>query len=322
MRVPAYEGQEAYLFVSYAHANSDEVYPVVEALFGDKYRLWYDEGIAPGSEWPKNIERHLQGAGAVLIFVSKASLASPNCENEVKEALRKGCPIFAYSLDESRHPLLENCTAVNSVEGLRESLCANLIGDGVSGYDAVMASGDTKNPWSRVALFGAALTIALAAGVYGLFAGWFDSFLPGLQAPQEQESTEAAVEAVNIGGILGQAIAGSAGKNDLLEEIPAELDWLIQLLPADETPETYLDLTRMENIAALTLDYTQTKDLHCLQYLPNLEELTIGGGEVDLQSLAGCPKLKTVTLERNVFPVEIPTERSYRIYYTEAIGNR
>lgn len=316
-KVPAYEGREDYLFVSYAHKDSHLVMPVVEALFADKYRLWYDEGIAPGSEWPKNIETHLNAAAAVLIFVSASSLASPNCENEVKEAL-KAHPIFAYSLDGSFHPLLKNCTTVKSTDELRQSLPDSLLGDGISGYHAVMESGSSDNPWSRVALFGAGLMIALAVGIYGLFAGWFDTVLPGLQTTQEPETTEPAAQTVNIGGVLGQAIAGSAGKGDLLVQIPEELNWLMQVLPTGEKPETYLDLTRMEDITALTLERAQTEDLQCLQYLPNLEKLTIGGGAVNLQSLAGCPKLTEVYLEKSVFPVEIPTGLSYRIFYTEA----
>lgn len=316
-KAPAYEGREDYLFVSYAHADSAVVMPVVEALFADKYRLWYDEGIAPGSEWPKNIETHLQNAAAVLVFVSAASLASPNCENEVREAL-KAHPIFACTLDGKEHPLLKNCTVVKSAEELRQYLPGSLLGDGISGYGAVMEAENADNPWSRLTLLGIALMIALGVGIYGLFAGWFDRFLPGLQDMQAPILSEPAAEQVNIGGILGQAIAGSVGKEELLVQIPSELDWLIQALPVDETPETYLDLTRMDSITALMLDCAQTEDLQCLQYLPNLEKLTIGKGAVNIESLAGCPKLKEVYLGNNVFPVEIPTGLSYRIFYTEA----
>lgn len=313
----AYEGRDDYIFVSYAHADSHLVMPVVETLFADKYRLWYDEGIAPGSEWPKNIETHLKNAAAVLVFVSAASLLSPNCENEVKEALI-GHPLFVYSLDGSFHPLLKNCTTVKSIDQLRQSLPDSLIGDGASGYNAAIEAGNTDNPWSRLALLGVVLMTALAIGIYGLFVGWFDAFLPGLQSKQEPALSKPTAEAVNIGGILGQAIAESAGKDDLLEEIPSDWDWLLEALPTDETPITYLDLTRMEGITALTLSHAKTADLHCLKYLPDLEKLTIGTGEVDLQSLAECPKLQEVHLGKSVFPVEIPAQRSYRIYYTEA----
>ena len=41
----AYEGAEPYCFVSYAHINSDRVYPIVEQLMQRGIRLWYDDGI-------------------------------------------------------------------------------------------------------------------------------------------------------------------------------------------------------------------------------------------------------------------------------------
>ncbi len=84
--VRAYEGNESYIFVSYAHLDSDKVLPIIRELYERKYRVWYDEGIAPGTEWPENIERHLLGADTVLVFVSAHSLASKNCKNEVRAA--------------------------------------------------------------------------------------------------------------------------------------------------------------------------------------------------------------------------------------------
>ena len=37
-----YEGAEPYIFISYAHADSDEVLPVVEDLYRRGYNIWYD----------------------------------------------------------------------------------------------------------------------------------------------------------------------------------------------------------------------------------------------------------------------------------------
>lgn len=48
--VTAYEGSENYIFVSYAHKDTEEVFPIMESLRRRGYRLWYDDGIAPGSE--------------------------------------------------------------------------------------------------------------------------------------------------------------------------------------------------------------------------------------------------------------------------------
>ena len=48
---PAYKGNEPYIFVSYAHKDSDAVFREIRRLNDLGYHVWYDEGIAPGNEW-------------------------------------------------------------------------------------------------------------------------------------------------------------------------------------------------------------------------------------------------------------------------------
>lgn len=94
-----YEGTKPYAFVSYAHKDSEKVYPVIEALEEKGYRIWYDDGIAPGSEWPENIATHLAASSIVLVFVSPMSIASDNCRREVTFALSKKKPILSIVLE-------------------------------------------------------------------------------------------------------------------------------------------------------------------------------------------------------------------------------
>ncbi len=96
-----YEGQENYIFISYAHRNSDEVLPILEKLNERGYRVWYDDGIAPGSEWPEYIADHLNGCAVFLAFVSPESIASPNCRREVTYALSKMKPFLGVILRET-----------------------------------------------------------------------------------------------------------------------------------------------------------------------------------------------------------------------------
>ena len=44
----AYEGEEPYVFVCYAHKDSDVVYPEMAWLRDEGVNLWYDEGISAG----------------------------------------------------------------------------------------------------------------------------------------------------------------------------------------------------------------------------------------------------------------------------------
>lgn len=94
-----YEGKKPYIFVSYAHKDSHRVFPILEELDRRGYRVWYDDGIAPGSEWPENIAQHLDGCSLTLAFISPSSIASANCRREVTFALSKRKPFLGILLE-------------------------------------------------------------------------------------------------------------------------------------------------------------------------------------------------------------------------------
>ena len=52
-KISVYQGDNPFVFVSYAHKDSDAVYRILRLLQGRGLRIWYDEGITPGSEWPE-----------------------------------------------------------------------------------------------------------------------------------------------------------------------------------------------------------------------------------------------------------------------------
>ncbi len=84
-----YEGSEKYIFVSYCHKDKKHIYPIIERLARDGYRVWYDEGIDPGSEWPEIIAMHLNDCAVCVAFISENSLNSHNCRREISFALLK-----------------------------------------------------------------------------------------------------------------------------------------------------------------------------------------------------------------------------------------
>lgn len=97
----SYEGKENFIFVSYAHKDSGKVLPILEELSARGYHIWYDEGIAPGSEWPENIAYHLSHCAIVLAFVTPSFAASPNCRRETTFALSKDKPFVGVFLEET-----------------------------------------------------------------------------------------------------------------------------------------------------------------------------------------------------------------------------
>ena len=81
-----YRGAEPYIFISYAHKDAARVWPIVAKLQLDGYRVWYDEGIDPGTEWDENIASHVTGCGYFLAFLSENYLRSDNCKDELNFA--------------------------------------------------------------------------------------------------------------------------------------------------------------------------------------------------------------------------------------------
>lgn len=96
-----YEGTEPYIFVSYAHANSPEVMRVVTDMHSRGYRIWYDEGIEVGSEWPECIAEHLASAHLMLAFISEAYMKSDNCRREMHYALSKRIKVINVFLEQT-----------------------------------------------------------------------------------------------------------------------------------------------------------------------------------------------------------------------------
>ena len=79
MKPKAYEGNKPYIFISYAHKDTELVFRVMNSLQAEGYRIWYDDGIMPGSEWPENIAQHLDAASMVISMVTPNSMDSHNC---------------------------------------------------------------------------------------------------------------------------------------------------------------------------------------------------------------------------------------------------
>ena len=61
----------------------------IQRLHESGYRIWYDEGIEPGNDWPQHIAQAVVNCSLFLIFTSPRSAASENCRNEINLALNR-----------------------------------------------------------------------------------------------------------------------------------------------------------------------------------------------------------------------------------------
>jgi formylglycine-generating enzyme required for sulfatase activity/dienelactone hydrolase len=100
----AYEGDEPYVFVCYAHDDAKTVYPELLWLKNHGINVWYDEGISPGAEFPEKLGNAILGASLVLFYVSPTSVNSRHCRDEVYFGIDKTTPILALHIAETELP--------------------------------------------------------------------------------------------------------------------------------------------------------------------------------------------------------------------------
>ena len=98
-RVRPYEGNEPYIFFSYCHSNEEDVYPIIEAMGKNGYRIWYDDGIHPGEDWPEVIAEHLIKCSACMVAITQEFAASHNCRNELNTAINNNKPLLPLVLE-------------------------------------------------------------------------------------------------------------------------------------------------------------------------------------------------------------------------------
>lgn len=110
----AYEGDEPYVFVCYAHEDAGLVYPEIQRLHEGGIRIWYDEGVSPGSRWSDELARKLSAASLVLFFCTPRSVKSQHCQDELN-----------FALDDKRPVLVVQDGAVDLPPGLRLRLNAH-----------------------------------------------------------------------------------------------------------------------------------------------------------------------------------------------------
>jgi len=94
----AYTGTDPYVFISYAHRDSDDVYPLIRALASTGVPVWYDEGIEAGNEWAQKVADSLEKAHLCLLFATPTSVTRDNVLREVIYAEEHAIPVVVCRL--------------------------------------------------------------------------------------------------------------------------------------------------------------------------------------------------------------------------------
>ena len=92
--------ENPYVFISYAHLDSEKVLPCVQAMREGGINLWYDEGIEAGSEWPEFIAEKVVNCTKFVLFISPAYLQSQNCKRELNFAISRKKDILSIFLED------------------------------------------------------------------------------------------------------------------------------------------------------------------------------------------------------------------------------
>jgi hypothetical protein len=79
-----------------------EVFTLIRKLSDSRFRVWYDEGIEPGVEWPEVVGKAILRSRQFLVFMSPAAAGSRNVRNEINLAHAEGRRIIAVFLRETR----------------------------------------------------------------------------------------------------------------------------------------------------------------------------------------------------------------------------
>ena len=101
---PAYDGDDPYIFVSYAHEDVTEVYSDLQWLRDQGVNIWYDEGISPGVGWREELDRAIGKSKLMVFFVSPESVHSLHCRREVNDALNLDLDCLVVYLQETDLP--------------------------------------------------------------------------------------------------------------------------------------------------------------------------------------------------------------------------
>ncbi|MCZ6710317.1 MAG: TIR domain-containing protein, partial [Gammaproteobacteria bacterium] len=102
--IPAYEGDEPFVFICYSHQDEAVVYEDIRWLQSQGGLIWYDAGISTGIRWTDETAQHVLNAHTVLFFASRNSAASENCLDEINFALDNDTPVIAVHIEEVELP--------------------------------------------------------------------------------------------------------------------------------------------------------------------------------------------------------------------------
>lgn len=96
-----YNGEGKYIFISYAHKDSEDIFPIIRYLQDEGINIWYDDAIEAGSEWPEYIAQRIINSDRMICFISDNYKESQNCKRELNFAVAEKKEILSVFLHDN-----------------------------------------------------------------------------------------------------------------------------------------------------------------------------------------------------------------------------
>ncbi len=94
------EDTKPYIFISYAHGDTDRIFPIIKGLYEKGWRVWYDQGIEINTNYHEVIANHIKDCEVVVLFVTHTSVVREYViDVEIAYALELGKKIVFCALD-------------------------------------------------------------------------------------------------------------------------------------------------------------------------------------------------------------------------------
>lgn len=212
---PAYKGVNDYVFVCYSHADTDAVYADLQSLRDRGLRIWYDEGISPGTEWSEELAQALSNSSMVLFFASNSSVKSRHCRDEINFSHNHDKRIIVIELEPVEYPAglelsLSSTQAVqkhNLEAGHYYDKLLGVLPPGTIGSEAREAPSRTDETQSsrsgrKIALTAAVIVLIAVLGTF-------------VSAPEYWTARWIMFSADNLGGKIEQNIGFATTKDDV-----------------------------------------------------------------------------------------------------------
>jgi TolB-like protein/Flp pilus assembly protein TadD len=172
----AYRGDGPYVFVCYAHEDSEAVFREIAWLNDYGVNVWYDEGISPGHEWREELAAAIQGCSRMLFFVSPRSVVSEHCRRELNFAQEENREVIAIHLEPTEMPAglrlgLNNRQAILKRELSEEEFHKRLMRAAQGGSDTAVAS--APGPRVSAARVRAGVVVAVVVLIVSAAGTWW-----------------------------------------------------------------------------------------------------------------------------------------------------